>query len=78
VALATRPAQLALALLTGCLTDSRLALAHWQAFKWEVITRLPRLGWMLTDKQIEQALGRIAPDLGRDFKRMRQERTLGR
>jgi hypothetical protein len=63
VALATRPAQLAL--LTGCLTDSRLALAHWQAFKWEVIARLPRLG-------------RIAPDLGRDFKRMRQERTLGR
>jgi hypothetical protein len=33
---------------------------------------------MLTDKQIEQALGRIAPGLGRNFKRMRQEGTLGR
>jgi hypothetical protein len=42
------------------------------------LARLPRPGWMLTDKQIEQALGRIAPGLGRNFKRMRQEGTLGR
>jgi hypothetical protein len=72
------PAQLALAILADYLGDSRRALAHYQAFKWDIIARLPRQGWTLTDKRIQQALGRTAPDLGRDFKRTRHERTLER
>jgi len=50
------PAQLALAILADHLGDDQEALNLYQRFKWMVVVRLPRLHWMLTSSQIDQAL----------------------
>lgn len=47
------PSQLALALLLDVLNDEDAALAAHQAFKWEVIARLPEEGWTMTTEDIE-------------------------
>lgn len=47
------PAQLALALLADALGDDEQAARLHQAFKWEVVARLPaREDWTLTDEQV--------------------------
>lgn len=50
------PAQLALAVLADCLEEDRKAVELHQAFKLEVIAKLPRNGWMLTKSEIKEAL----------------------
>ena len=40
------PAQLALAILLRA-TDQQTALAHYQAFKWDVVAKLPQAGFSL-------------------------------
>jgi hypothetical protein len=57
------PAQLALAILADYLEDDAKALRLYQAFKWEVITRLPAGSeWELTGADIELAL--VGIDIG--------------
>ena len=50
------PAQLALAILADHLEDDEQALNLYQRFKWAVVAGLPRLRWVLTGRQIEEAL----------------------
>ena len=52
----SRPAQLALALLAHASGDDEFALEHYQVFQHEIISRLPRVGWELTSKQVLQML----------------------
>jgi hypothetical protein len=53
------PAQLALALLADHLNDDQEALNLYQRFKWTVIEALPRRGWRLLSRDIDEALQRI-------------------
>ena len=53
------PAQLALALLADCLQDDAEAIGWHQEFKRAIVAGLPRQGWTLTSRQIEQALEQI-------------------
>ena len=53
------PAQLALALVADHLTDDRQALDTYQRFKWAVVTELPKKGWTLSSREIDQSLERI-------------------
>ena len=53
------PAQLALALLADHLGDDQEALNLYQRFKWTVVATLPRRGWTLISRDIEEALERI-------------------
>ena len=53
------PAQLALAILADHCGDDEQALNLYQRFKWAVITELPRLGWSLNTRQIDEAIERI-------------------
>jgi hypothetical protein len=46
------PAQLAVALLAHAY-DDEFAVEHYQRFKRETIADLPRLGWMLTDRDLD-------------------------
>ena len=55
------PAQLALALLADALDDEEKAIHLHQAFKWEVVGKLPHVSWTLTDAEIRQ----VAEDLER-------------
>jgi hypothetical protein len=50
------PAQLALALLADRLADDELAVTYHQPFKWAVVAKLPKDGWLLTSQQIHDAL----------------------
>ena len=50
------PAQLSLALLADHLGDDHRAVELHQDFKWAVVAKLPKRGWTLTSRQIEQAL----------------------
>jgi hypothetical protein len=50
------PAQLALAILANHFGEDEKALAMYQAFKWRVISKLPKNGWTLTSEEIDQAL----------------------
>jgi hypothetical protein len=45
------PAQLALALLSDVVGDSR-ALPNFQRFKFAVVGRLPQMGWVLTQDEV--------------------------
>jgi hypothetical protein len=49
------PAQLALAILAEHLDDDVLALRQQDALMWNVIAKLPREGWELTGKQVDEA-----------------------
>jgi len=49
------PAQLALALLADHLGNDQIAINAHQDFKRAVIANLPRRGWTLTTRQIQQA-----------------------
>jgi hypothetical protein len=53
------PAQLALALLADHLADDRQALDIYQRFKWALVAELPKKGWTLTSREIDQSLERI-------------------
>jgi hypothetical protein len=53
------PAQLALALLADHLGDDEHALNLYQRFKWQVIAELPRKCWVLTSREVDEALQRI-------------------
>ena len=53
------PAQLALAMLADHLGDDQEALNLYQRFKWTVIAGLPRRGWTLNSRDIDQALEAI-------------------
>ena len=50
------PAQLALAILADHLGNDDEAVGLHQQFKWELVAKLPRLGWKLTSPEIEQWL----------------------
>ena len=50
------PAQLALALLADHLGDDVQAVALHQDFKSALVAKLPRRGWTLTSRQIQEAL----------------------
>ena len=50
------PAQLALAILVNHFGDCAKALATYQAFKREVVAGLPKHGWTLTSRDIDQSL----------------------
>lgn len=54
------PAQLALALLADALGDEDKALTLHQAYKQDVITRLPQLEWQLTEQDVIEAAQRLA------------------
>ena len=53
------PAQLALAVLADHLNDDEQALNLYQRFKWSVIAELPRHHWILTSRDVSQALQSI-------------------
>jgi hypothetical protein len=53
------PAQLALAILAHHCDSENEALELYQRFKWAVIAVLPRIGWSLNTRQIDQAIERI-------------------
>ena len=53
------PAQLALAILADHLADDRQALDIYQRFKWAVVAGLPKKGWTLNSREIDQSLNRI-------------------
>ena len=53
------PAQLALAVLADHLADDRQALDIYQRFKWVVVAELPKKGWTLSSREIDQSLERI-------------------
>lgn len=55
------PAQLALALLCDVLGDYRVAERHYQEFKRAVITRLPDVGWEMTEESIWEWLREQSP-----------------
>ena len=57
------PAQLALALLADHFGNDRQAVELHQPFKWEVVAKLPKRGWTLTSRQIEQALSALKSSL---------------
>lgn len=46
------PAQLALALLMDALADQDRAIELHQAYKWEVVAKLPAEGWEITQEEI--------------------------
>jgi hypothetical protein len=50
------PAQLALALLADHLGDDHEAVLLHQDFKFAVVARLPKRGWTLTSREIDQAI----------------------
>ncbi|MHC4175866.1 MAG: DUF6166 domain-containing protein [Planctomycetota bacterium] len=49
----SEPAQLALAILADCVGDERAGECH-QAFQRQVISRLNRTCWELSDKQVDE------------------------
>lgn len=53
------PAQLALAILAHHCDSIDDALDLYQRFKWTVIAGLPRIGWSLNTRQIDEAIERI-------------------
>lgn len=53
------PAQLALAILAHHCDSDEEALELYQRFKWAVIAALPRIGWSLNTRQIDEAIERI-------------------
>ena len=53
------PAQLALAILADHFGNNEQALNVYQRFKCAVIAELPRKGWTLTSRDVDQALERI-------------------
>jgi hypothetical protein len=53
------PAQLALAVLADHLAEDRQALDIYQRFKWVVVAELPKKGWTLTSREIDQSIERI-------------------
>ena len=57
------PAQLALALLADHFGDDQRAVELHHYFKWEVVAKLPKRGWTLTSRQIEQALSALKSSL---------------
>jgi len=58
------PAQCSLAILADHLGDDRKALGFCQAFKWEVIARLPiGAAWELTSAQIDEALAALRANM---------------
>ena len=53
------PAQLALAILADHCDGNEEALDLYQRFKWAVVAQLPRIGWSLNTRQIDEAIDRI-------------------
>ena len=73
--LGSGPAQLALALLAHCTGDDPYAVARHQAFKEEVVARLPReRSWRMTEAQVREWVDRhpLSPD-DRDYYRPPEE-----
>jgi len=52
-------AQLALAILADHLGDDEQALRYYQRFKWSVIAQLAPKRWVLTGREVHEALQRI-------------------
>jgi len=50
------PAQLALALLADHLGNDHEAVVLHQSFKFAVVARLPKRGWSLTSREVDEAL----------------------
>ena len=57
------PAQLSLALLADAIKDEEKALELYQAFKWEVISRLPYAEWELLVAEVREAAARLEQEL---------------
>jgi hypothetical protein len=53
------PTQLSLALLSDHFGDDDQALVVYQRFKWQVVVKLPRRRWMLTGREIDEAVQAI-------------------
>jgi Family of unknown function (DUF6166) len=53
------PAQLALAILADYLGNDQQALNLYQRFKWQMIAELPRKHWILTSREVGDAVQRI-------------------
>ena len=53
------PAQLALAILAHHCDSNEEALDLYQRFKWAVVAGLPRIGWSINTRQIDEAIERI-------------------
>ena len=58
------PAQLALAILADHCDNDGEALELYQRFKWAVVAELPRIGWSLNTRQIDEAIERIRTSEG--------------
>ncbi len=56
------PAQLALALLADALGDDEQAVRLHQAFKWEVVGRLPKDGWQLRAEDVVETARALKRD----------------
>ena len=57
------PAQLALALLADHFGGDHRAVELHHDFKWAVVAKLPKRGWTLTSRQIDQALSALKSSL---------------
>jgi hypothetical protein len=53
------PAQLSLALLADALGDNEKAQDHYQAFKFQVVGRLPHERWELSEEDIRQTVAAL-------------------
>ncbi len=50
------PAQLALAILVDCLGDAERARTLYQAFKFRVIGKLPKQGWVIPESDVRKTV----------------------
>jgi hypothetical protein len=68
------PARLALAILDDYLADGRRAMDLCQEFKRQVIANLPRHGWVLTARELDEAIRAIEAG-ARQYARMPEPRS---
>ncbi len=57
------PAQLALAVLADHFGNPRQALVLYQAFKFVVVSKLPRDHWRLTSREVDAAVMRLPSEI---------------
>jgi hypothetical protein len=67
------PAQLALAIL-GALFSKRLALAHYQAFKFKIVAGLPKAGFTLTGEVVREWMRQHLKELDDAHEQAEQDR----
>lgn len=60
------PAQLSLALCVDAIGVEGASPRLYQAYKRQVVAKLPEVLWVLTDEQVRQTLAEIAPTLEHD------------